>query len=51
MKFNEENRKKLAKKIVEDWDMKTLINYAESQLEEYYANNKNDFKEDLKNYG
>ncbi len=51
MKFNEENRKKLAKKIVEDWDMKTLINYAEDQLEKHYANDKDFFKEELKNYG
>ena len=48
MKYNEENIKKLAKAIIDAWDMKGLESFAISQLEEIYRKDKQSFTEDCK---
>ena len=45
IKHNEENIEKLAKVVVEDWDMDTLLTYALERLMDYFKHNKAEFKD------
>ena len=50
VEYSEENMNKLAQKVVEGWDINTLMQYAIDQVEENYKNNKGDFEGDLEYY-
>lgn len=50
MEYNGKNMEKLARQVVEDWDMNTLMSYATEQVEENYKKNKCDFEGDLEFY-
>ena len=47
IEYNEENMEKLARKVVDDWDMDTLMNFAIERIYANYKNNKCDFEGDL----
>jgi hypothetical protein len=46
---NEENREKLARQIVEDWDLDTLMDFAIGTLDSGYETNNEAFQNDWKN--
>lgn len=48
---DEERRQALAKLVVADWDMDTLIVYAEDRLQEFYEKDKEAFENDWEEYG
>ncbi len=48
VKYNQEDMKKVATKVVEGWEMKALINFAEDTLIEKYEGDKKAFEEDAK---
>jgi len=50
MKYNEENMGRLAKVVVDSWDMKTLQQYAIEKLVETYEDFKECFEEDAENF-
>ncbi len=45
VKHNRENMKKVANKIVDGWDMDTLVNFAKDSLIETYKKDKKAFAE------
>ena len=49
MKNTKENREKLAEKVVEGWDAKTLVNYAIDQTCKFYVNDDEKFQQDWEN--
>ena len=49
-KYNDDNMIKLAKQVVDEWEMDTLISFAEEQVFINYKNNKCDFEGDLEFY-
>lgn len=50
MENTEENCQKLAEAVVEAWDMKTLILYAQDRLKEVYEEDKECFNRAWKEY-
>jgi len=48
VKHNKKNIEELAKAIVEDWDMDTLLIYAVERMEHHFKHNKTDFKREWK---
>lgn len=49
MEYNQENINKLARLVVDNWDMDTLVDYAIQALENEYNTNKNLFEADVEN--
>jgi len=47
-KNTENNREKLAREVVDSWDMNDLITYAIDKLEEYYERDEDGFQADWK---
>lgn len=47
---NEDNREKLAREIIEGWDLDTLIDTAVDNLCEHYKENPNEFKREWEQY-
>ena len=48
IKHNNKNIEELAKVVVEDWDMDTLVIYAEGRIFDHFKKNKSDFKKEWK---